>query len=851
MHKPQRAERNEEQPAGRRKGTHGRPWFFVIALAMSVLNLVPWLGSGAWAETEACLGDCDHDGMVTVDEVVTGVSMVLGAPLSCPAFDLDGNSRVTIDEVVAAVGNALTGCGSRANRAPSASDVSFGSDSSTPYVEKQLVASDPDNDTITYELIANDAGNGYSFAYVNPESGVLYVVLEPDFQGTIVFPYRVTDGKLFSDAANATLRVEIATPSRSAGLQDIDPEEYAGYPRGFYNGALLGAPGADPTLPSAVDLSQDFPLPGDQGSQSSCVGWALGYALKTYQERVELGWSLEPLEHRFSPSYIYNQINNGRDNGSVFSNGLNLMVNQGVATLARMPYHDPDFLTQPSAAARQEAVQFKAKSWKVANGVLEVKEALANRLSVMLAIQLQDDIYHLRGPNSVYNTFSGTNHGGHAVAAVGYDDNRYGGAFKIINSWGQNWGDRGYFWLPYAAANYVVNSAVGQYPVLSAAAVVEDAPNPVVDPAPDPVRPAPPGQLPDLQVTNWMANYDGRPGGSGSLQYTVTNTGVATAPAGAYVALLLSRDPTFRSSNTLVVYEPIPFQMAPGTTAYRDANNTIAFYFPGDLQPGTYYMALRVDAWNNVVESNEDNNLSPATSLIEIENTLPDVEVRSWYSRWDSVGNASLTYDIVNNGASTAAANGWLISLVLSPDDIIGDGDEIFLFAESANFGIDPGGILYRDEWSPAAFSIVRDYFGNAVPAGVYYIALWLDPNGSLAESNKGNNASLSWGTVRITRGLDTGFGGGASSSPEDGSSSPGEAYNGKALPGPQAAVRKVRIRDAAHGTRRMEFLDESAADDSGPRLKAAESHRWSKIVHAYQQVIFPGGETIAMPSTN
>ena len=49
--------------------------------------------------------------------------------------------------------------------------------------------------------------------------------------------------------------------------------------------------------------------------------------------------------------------------------------------------------------------------------------------------------------------------GGHAVAAVGYDDkmkiqNRYGeeetaGAMLIRNSWGQDWGEGGYGWLPY------------------------------------------------------------------------------------------------------------------------------------------------------------------------------------------------------------------------------------------------------------------------------------------------------------------------------------------------------------------------------------------------------------------
>jgi len=37
--------------------------------------------------------------------------------------------------------------------------------------------------------------------------------------------------------------------------------------------------------------------------------------------------------------------------------------------------------------------------------------------------------------------------GGHAVMAVGYDNDRE--VFIIRNSWGVNWGDQGYFYMPY------------------------------------------------------------------------------------------------------------------------------------------------------------------------------------------------------------------------------------------------------------------------------------------------------------------------------------------------------------------------------------------------------------------
>jgi hypothetical protein len=38
---------------------------------------------------------------------------------------------------------------------------------------------------------------------------------------------------------------------------------------------------------------------------------------------------------------------------------------------------------------------------------------------------------------------------GHAMCVVGYDDNRYGGAFEVMNRWGRKWGNGGYLWIPY------------------------------------------------------------------------------------------------------------------------------------------------------------------------------------------------------------------------------------------------------------------------------------------------------------------------------------------------------------------------------------------------------------------
>jgi hypothetical protein len=66
----------------------------------------------------ACVGDCDGEGTVTVDEILKGVNIVLGqaTTVMCAAFDRDANGAVTVDELVAAVINALGVAGCRNGR---------------------------------------------------------------------------------------------------------------------------------------------------------------------------------------------------------------------------------------------------------------------------------------------------------------------------------------------------------------------------------------------------------------------------------------------------------------------------------------------------------------------------------------------------------------------------------------------------------------------------------------------------------------------------------------------------------------------------------------------------------------
>ena len=59
-----------------------------------------------------CVGDCNFDGIVTVDELLAGVNIALGSlPIErCPVFDVNGDGEITVNEIVAAINNAVNSC---------------------------------------------------------------------------------------------------------------------------------------------------------------------------------------------------------------------------------------------------------------------------------------------------------------------------------------------------------------------------------------------------------------------------------------------------------------------------------------------------------------------------------------------------------------------------------------------------------------------------------------------------------------------------------------------------------------------------------------------------------------------
>lgn len=285
------------------------------------------------------------------------------------------------------------------------------------------------------------------------------------------------------------------------GLKFTPADQLQGIP-------LASTPYSGAELPNAFDLSGQLPPAGNQGRQNSCVAWAVAYAYKSYQERKEentnyLTNGQVNLNVVFSPAFIYNQINNGMDGGSFFTDALNVLSQQGAVKWADMPYNDTDYLTRPTATQRDRARNYRIDFWRRVNiyDQKEIKAQLVAGFPVIIGAMVDREFFdrgkNLAGQDYIWREAGNNQPGGHAMLVAGFDDAK--GAFKVLNSWGKDWGRDGYCWITYGLFPQVVREGYVMKDAINSADTAP-RPNPVVNPTND--LPA------NLSVTNVQHNFN-------------------------------------------------------------------------------------------------------------------------------------------------------------------------------------------------------------------------------------------------------------------------------------------------------------------------------------------------------
>ncbi|OQP61560.1 hypothetical protein A3860_32070 [Niastella vici] len=208
-------------------------------------------------------------------------------------------------------------------------------------------------------------------------------------------------------------------------------------------------------LPSNYSIV--MPSPRYQGSEGSCVAFAVTYARAAEQYYKTGAVAYSDAVNVFSPEYVFNQVTMPGCTGSAVTTSLDLLKNQGVCTWQSMPYSTNNGCSVlPTTAQFTEAANYKIASYSrlIDSDKVAIKTMISKNHPVIATFTIDQSFYDAY-PGFIWKTLTG-NSGSHTMAVCGYDDAKH--AYKAINSWGPTWGDAGYIWIDYdffpVAASY-------------------------------------------------------------------------------------------------------------------------------------------------------------------------------------------------------------------------------------------------------------------------------------------------------------------------------------------------------------------------------------------------------------
>ncbi|MBK7213226.1 MAG: DUF4384 domain-containing protein [Bacteroidales bacterium] len=219
-------------------------------------------------------------------------------------------------------------------------------------------------------------------------------------------------------------------------------------------------------MPEQASLEQFCPTPGDQGDHGTCVAFANGYGIATilYAKTHEITNKSIIDKYVFSPSYLYDLIKDSTDLNCQYGSdpiiAVLTLMNMGTPFIKTVPYScDVRFSTDAVAEAlkytiKDASILFAPGEYeKTSEEMIDMtKKAILEGTPVSGGFHLPESFFKIQSdvwisdPNEADKSWK---HNGHAMAVVGFDDNKAGGAFRILNSWGTNWADKGYVWMRY------------------------------------------------------------------------------------------------------------------------------------------------------------------------------------------------------------------------------------------------------------------------------------------------------------------------------------------------------------------------------------------------------------------
>lgn len=249
-----------------------------------------------------------------------------------------------------------------------------------------------------------------------------------------------------------------------------------------YDKALVYEPlvagNAQNARPRSVSLRAFTPNPISQGRQGSCVGWSSAYAARTVQWARFSGQN--PNDVVFSPSFLYNQIALEGCQGAYIFDAMEKLEEVGALPLSAFPYDEGSCSAGPSKLHLDAAEAYRIPGFtrlsmdddRYKVNTEAVKQNLAQGAPVVIGMLVGGTFMGKMRGKAVWQPTQGdyakNGFSGHAMCVIGYDDDKAGGAFEIMNSWGSDWGENGYCWVKYQDFEYFVREAYGIHPMPAA-----------------------------------------------------------------------------------------------------------------------------------------------------------------------------------------------------------------------------------------------------------------------------------------------------------------------------------------------------------------------------------------------